>query len=334
MTLTISAVIPAYNCEQYIARAIDSVLNQTFPANEIIVIDDGSSDGTVERVRSYGDKVKLIQQQNAGASAARNAGIQAATGDWVAFLDADDEWLPDTLEIQSNILMQKPELVWTTGNYKRCFCKKDYALVQEDPKRVGFFLKGKGFFDDYLDIFTHKIRGWTGCMMIRRDVLEEVGLFSTDLPRANDIDMWFRVAYRHPQIGFSVEPLAIYHMETGDSLASHHMTYDYIERYLQKHLKLADEAGRIEAFSPCASQMLRAWIRSGLFDDRVYDIRKVMQSLDSLLSARYRGIMWLMTVWPGLTKRLFLSLSWISRTLKLRRQTWHTKEQYNRKDGG
>ncbi|HOM77565.1 MAG TPA: glycosyltransferase family A protein, partial [Anaerohalosphaeraceae bacterium] len=89
---SISVVIPAYNCQAYIRRAIDSVLGQSRPADEIIVVDDGSTDGTAEAVRTYGAKVILIQQENAGVSAARNAGIRAASGDWIAFLDADDEW--------------------------------------------------------------------------------------------------------------------------------------------------------------------------------------------------------------------------------------------------
>ncbi|MHC5190567.1 MAG: glycosyltransferase family 2 protein, partial [Planctomycetota bacterium] len=84
--MKISVVIPAYNAEKHIARAIDSVLAQTRPADEIIVVDDGSTDATAEVVRSYGEKVIFIQQENAGVSVARNAGIEAASGDWIAFL--------------------------------------------------------------------------------------------------------------------------------------------------------------------------------------------------------------------------------------------------------
>ena len=97
-SIRISAVIPAYNCEKYIGRAIQSVLSQTRPVDEIIVVDDGSTDTTAEIVRSFGDKVKLIQQENAGECAARNTGIKAASCQWVAFLDADDEWLPEKIE--------------------------------------------------------------------------------------------------------------------------------------------------------------------------------------------------------------------------------------------
>jgi len=330
--ITITAVIPAYNVGQYIARAIESVLAQTHPANEIIVVDDGSSDNTVEVVRCYGDKVRLVQQANGGASAARNTGINAAASDWIAFLDADDEWLPNMLQLQTDILRQYPDMVWTTGNYKRCFCRRGYMLIQEDEKHLQPLLDNKPYFPDYFDAFVHKVRGCTNCMVIRKDVLLELGCFCTLLPKANDIDMWFRIAYRYPQIGFVAEPLSIYHMETGDSLASHHMDCDYLKQFLQRHFDLAEDAGRLEQFAPCARQMLQAWIRSGLFDDRVHDIRKMIQSFSFLLSANYKCTLWLMTILPGLTKGIFKTLSRISRTLKLRRQTWHTKAEYKRKD--
>ncbi|MFZ9033203.1 MAG: glycosyltransferase family 2 protein, partial [Anaerohalosphaeraceae bacterium] len=118
--LKISAVIPAYNAEKYIARSINSVLNQTCPVDEIIVVDDGSTDSTAEVIKSYGGKVRYIHQQNAGVSAARNTGIQAATCEWVAFLDADDEWLPEKIERQVENIKNNPHLVRTTGNYIEC----------------------------------------------------------------------------------------------------------------------------------------------------------------------------------------------------------------------
>jgi glycosyltransferase involved in cell wall biosynthesis len=329
--MKITAVIPAYNAEKHIARAINSVLKQSRPADEVIVVDDGSTDGTVGVIRSFGDKVILIQQQNAGASAARNAGINAAAGDWIAFLDADDEWLPEMLERQCNLLIQNPDLVWATGNYKICFCSAGYAQTRIKPEQWRSRLVGGAYFTDFFDAFTNKTYGCTDCLIIRKDILQEVGLFAVDVPRANDIDMWFRIAYRYPQIGFVVEPLAIYHMETGDSIASHHMDCDYIVRYFKKHLELADQAGRYQAFRPCAENMLRAWIRSSFFDDRVYDIRTVIHQFEFLFSSRYKCIVYAMTILPSLTKYLFQSLSWISRTFKLRRQTWHPKATYNRR---
>ena len=100
--ISVSAVIPAYNSEATLGRALDSVLAQTRPADEIIVVDDASTDGTASLARSYADRgVRLLSlPERRGAAAARNAGIGAAKGDWIAFLDADDEWLPAKLEKQ------------------------------------------------------------------------------------------------------------------------------------------------------------------------------------------------------------------------------------------
>lgn len=94
MSITVSVVIPAYNAGEYLGRAIDSVLAQTQPAAEIIVVDDGSADNTADVAQGYGERIRFIQQENAGASVARNTGIEAAASEWIAFLDADDEWLP------------------------------------------------------------------------------------------------------------------------------------------------------------------------------------------------------------------------------------------------
>ena len=119
---TISAVIPAYNAEKYIARTLESVLSQTRPADEIIVVDDGSTDGTCEVVKSFGEKVRYIHQENAGVSAARNTGIENARCELIAFLDADDEWLAEYLQIQMQLFDKNPDLAWATANYYCCLC--------------------------------------------------------------------------------------------------------------------------------------------------------------------------------------------------------------------
>ena len=120
MTVSVSVVIPAYNAAEHITRAIDSVLAQTRRADEIIVIDDGSADNTADIVKRYGAELKYIYQDNAGAGQARNAGIDAAKSEWIAFLDADDEWLTDKLQLQTDYLARHPDLMWTTGNFLIC----------------------------------------------------------------------------------------------------------------------------------------------------------------------------------------------------------------------
>lgn len=112
-----SVIIPAYNAEAFLARAIESVLAQTWPAHEILVVDDGSTDATAEVVAKFGDRVRYLRQDNAGVSAARNAGAQAASGDWLAFLDADDWYYPDRLKWHAEWIERDGDLDFLTGDY-------------------------------------------------------------------------------------------------------------------------------------------------------------------------------------------------------------------------
>lgn len=113
-----SVIIPAYNAAATLERAIDSVLAQSWPAEEILVVDDGSTDATADIARRYGGSVRLLQQANAGVSVARNAGAAAARGDWLAFLDADDWYTPDRLRLHAEWIAEDPSLDFLTGDYE------------------------------------------------------------------------------------------------------------------------------------------------------------------------------------------------------------------------
>ena len=112
--MTISAIIPVWNGEAYVAEAIRSVLSQTLQVDEIIVVDDGSTDHTADIVRSFAN-VRLIQQENASPGPARNTGVRASSGDWLAFLDHDDLWLPEKIETQIRMALGHPESVAVLG---------------------------------------------------------------------------------------------------------------------------------------------------------------------------------------------------------------------------
>lgn len=113
-----SVIIPAFNAAATLARAIESVQAQSWSAHEVIVVDDGSTDATAEVARQFGDTVRLIQQPNSGVSVARNAGASAATGDWLAFLDADDWYAPDRIKLHAEWIATDPSLDFLTGDYE------------------------------------------------------------------------------------------------------------------------------------------------------------------------------------------------------------------------
>ena len=148
----ISVVIPAYNAGRFIRRTIDSVLAQTYTDYEIIVVDDGSTDNTAEIVKSYGSKVRYIYQQNAGDGAARNTGIYAAKGEWIAFLDHDDEWLPEKLRLQMELLKRNPQLRWCAANfYKQSGARK---VTAGDERVLTAALGGKDYFENFFSAFS------------------------------------------------------------------------------------------------------------------------------------------------------------------------------------
>lgn len=284
--MKISVIIPAYNSERTIGRAIESVLNQTRPAGEIIVIDDGSADNTAELVRAFGSRVTLMQQENAGVSVARNAGIQAAANEWIAFLDADDEWLPNKLQCQTDHLARRTELKWTYANF---YCKesgdKSLRLAHPASKPTGSF--SDETFEDYLQAYANNRYAWTSTLIIHRDVFEKVGLFEPGMKRAQDNDLWFRIAYQYPQVGYRAEPLAIYHTDTPGSSTKVNDSVDFMVGLVQRHEKLSKQHHRFEALKPCLTQMLQVWIRSLIKQKRHKDAGLLLDQFKSCLPHRF-----------------------------------------------
>lgn len=316
----ISVVIPAYNNGRYIRRSIDSVLAQTVAPLEIIVVDDGSTDNTAEEVQHYGQAVRYIRQDNAGASAARNTGVEAAAGDWIAFLDADDEWLPDKLKLQTALLKRNPNLVWTTGNYIECLCEEQRGAERIRQKDYINLLCGNEFFVNLFESIQFQPWGCTDCLLIQKNVLLEAGMFCVELPMANDIDMWFRIAYQYPQIGFSPEPLAVYHLSVADSIVKKYRLVSLYADFIQRHLTLAEEQGTLQQFRPAAAFMMRRWIRGMLFEERKAEIRELLKRFPHLFSPLYRSLIYAVTVFPGVTVFGLHLASKIIRALKLRRR--------------
>lgn len=316
--IRISVVIPAYNAEKYIQRCLDSVLAQTHPADEIIVVDDGSTDRTAEKVKLYGPAVRYLYQENAGASVARNTGIQAARHEWIAFLDADDEWLPRKLELQTELLADNPDLVWCASNFILCSCQQNRQGPAMNPQKAQELLACKNRFTNF---FKAKLLGfnfWTGCLLIKRSAIEEAGMFLPGLLLAQDLDLWYRIAYRHPEIGYISEPLAIYHMDIPGSNTRRYPCAERTCALVQRHLELSARHGRLEDYKPCAIAMIRAWIRGSLFNEHIYETPRVVHLFKDMLSPQYRFVIRLFTLFPKGTLTILQSISWCSRKLKIR----------------
>lgn len=205
----VSVIIPAYRAAATIGRAVQSVLAQTVRPDEILVIDDGSPDDLAAALAEFGDRVTLIRKANGGAASARNLGIERATGDFIAFLDADDYWSPTKLEQQLRIFAKHPELGLVAGQYNEepPGGERQIALTRTSEcfNRV-LTLRGEPAF--WLATIV-----WTGTVMVRRETLG-CERFVTGLEPVEDRDLWVRMILRAPCC-LSSEPLATAVLEPG-----------------------------------------------------------------------------------------------------------------------
>jgi glycosyltransferase involved in cell wall biosynthesis len=200
---SISVVIPLYNKAAYIGRALDSVLSQTYAPDEILVIDDGSTDGGAEIVKQYEDpRIQLITQSNRGVSGARNRGIEGATCPMVAFLDADDEWFPTFLERTSAMMVSHPEVGTVFSNMR-----------PSDTTQPWLLDRPRGLIDDYFAFFVcNEGKGiWSSAVLVRRDLLLGIHGFPEGVSHGEDLDTWARLAWQAP-VAYVPEVLAVYHV--------------------------------------------------------------------------------------------------------------------------
>jgi glycosyltransferase involved in cell wall biosynthesis len=185
---TASVILPTYNRGWIVGEAIDSVLEQDLEGVELIVVDDGSTDDTPALLSKYGERLRVIRQENRGVSAARNAGIRAASGQLIALLDSDDKWLPDKLAVQVKFFNTHPEAL---------ICQTEEIWIRNGV-RVN---PGKRHRKAAGMIFERSLALCLvspSAVMMRKSLIEEVGLFDERLPACEDYDLWLRIAWKHP----------------------------------------------------------------------------------------------------------------------------------------
>ena len=185
--MNVSVVIPCFNRKKTLSRSIDSVVNQTYKPSEIIIVDDGSTDGTRDFILNSYPNIKYVFQPKQGVSSARNKGIRESSSDWVAFLDSDDEWLPQKLEKQINQL----------GKHSEIFISHTNEIWIRNGVRVNQMKKhqkyGGYIFDKCLDI----CRISPSSVLIHKRVLKDVGVFDETLQVCEDYDLWLRITSKY-----------------------------------------------------------------------------------------------------------------------------------------
>lgn len=222
-TPLVTIVIPNHNYARYLRDAVDSALAQTFVDREVLVIDNGSTDDSHEVLKSYGDRIRWIAQDNRGQSAARNRGIEESRGAFIAFLDADDAWLPAKLERQMMLFENRPQV----GVVYCAFMAADSSLNPLDPVLPMYT-------GDVLERFALEagavVRGGESTAVIRKECFERVGVFDPELSICGGWDMYRRIACCYA-IDAAADPLVLYRVHGANaSLRADVYEHDVLRR--------------------------------------------------------------------------------------------------------
>jgi glycosyltransferase involved in cell wall biosynthesis len=213
--MSISVVIPTFNRAGSLPRALDSVLAQTLPPCEIIVVDDGSTDETPDLMAERYPQCRYLRQPNQGVSAARNLGISGADGDWIALLDSDDAWLPDKLDRQMHALQATPGV-------RICHTEEIWIRrgVRVNPMHKHAKSGGR-IFRRCLPLCVIS----PSSVLLHRSLFDEYGLFDPDLPACEDYDLWLRLCARE-EVCFVEQPLTVKYGGHEDQLSHRHWGMD------------------------------------------------------------------------------------------------------------
>ena len=227
--MKISVIIPTFNRKKTLERAIQSVMNQSLSPFEILIIDDGSNDGTEEWIKENFQNIKYIYQNNHGVSSARNIGIENAYGEWVAFLDSDDEWLPNKLYEQVKAIESNPEMKFFHTN--EIWIRNGVRVNQmKKHKKYGGYI-----FEKCLDIC--KIS--PSSVLIQKEVFDNIGIFDESLRVCEDYDLWLRITSKYPVVFLDI-PLIYKYGGHADQLSK---VNDGIESYRIQSLEKIIKSG-------------------------------------------------------------------------------------------
>ncbi|HFB65867.1 MAG TPA: glycosyltransferase family 2 protein [Aeromonadales bacterium] len=224
---TVSVIIAVYNGEKTIKRAIDSILQQTWPVNEIIIIDDGSTDNTRQVLADYKDKITTLHQQNAGVSVARNKGVEQAKSDWICFLDADDWYYPDRIKWHMEMIQQNPKLDFLTGDFDYIdengnilrqsmqSTKCGSQLLQLAGDKSSVIMQG-----DLIGEFVEQHFGDTHTLTLKRADFFKLGGYPQGVAVCEDVNFLIRLCAVSRYIGVKTLPMAAYFIHSNSATRS------------------------------------------------------------------------------------------------------------------
>lgn len=216
MAVTFSVIVPLYNKERFIENTLKSVINQTYKDFEVIIVNDGSTDSSVARLEKYkDDRLKLIDQKNKGASAARNKGISLATSNLIVFLDADDIWMPNHLEELKKLHEDFPNCGLYCNRYKTKISPKKLLDTSFSNSIDDNF---RGIIPDFFEASLINRIAFTSALMIPKSILDVYGVFDETISSGQDLDLWIRIAANHP-VAISNKITSIYRFEIPQTLS-------------------------------------------------------------------------------------------------------------------
>lgn len=209
-----SVVIPLYNKVDHIENTIKSVVEQTFIDYEIIVINDGSTDGSEAILNRFNDKrIQIFNQKNQGVSVARNSGIEKSSGQFIAFLDADDYWLPNHLEELHNLIIDFPNCGMYCSRYK---INVGWSNLKT-PFYQGITNSFRGIINDYFYSNQPSRITWTSCLAISKEILENIGGFTAEVTNGQDLELWTKIGINFP-VAITNKITAVYNYDIDNSL--------------------------------------------------------------------------------------------------------------------
>jgi len=278
----VSVIVPTYNRKNIVSKAIDSVLSQTYSHYEIIVVDDGSTDQTKETLRPYLHKIKYIYQENKGVSAARNTGINSSKGEWIAFLDSDDCWLPEKLQRQIEIVNNSKIALGCV------ICNMEFnphaGKISNSFQSACFTLgPPQGVCLNMASILLTRFIMFNQGALIRKSILDKIGGFNEQLKVLEDYDLALKLSFVC-NFGYEATPLVIYQRDTKNSLSSN---IDSIEEIKQIINILEDLSIFIDNMGISEPKLLNRQVNYYKFQLKLYEVRLVPFAV-KIIKAIYR----------------------------------------------